>query len=111
MLNHPTLQSLKSMRLEGMAQAFTEQLELGHSSQLAFEERLALLVDREVTHRENKGFSRRLHTARLKQNATLEDLDFKHPRNLDAAMVRSLAGCGWIRQAPSRPAASAALIA
>ena len=98
MLIHPTLQTLRNMKLEGMAQALQEQLELGQAKELAFEERLGLLVDREATHRDNKGFSRRLLRARLKQNAALEDVDYKHPRGLDAALVRSLAAGEWIKE-------------
>ena len=98
MLTHPTLQSLKSMKLEGMAQALQEQLDSGQVKELAFEERLGLLVDREATHRDNKGFNRRLTRAKLKQNASLEDLDYSHPRKLDAVLVRSLAACDWVRE-------------
>lgn len=65
MLNHPTLNTLKTMKLEGMAQAFSEQLELGHATELSFEARLALLIDRETSHREDKRFSRRLKNAKL----------------------------------------------
>jgi Rad3-related DNA helicase len=86
------------MKLEGMAQALHEQLETGQAKGLAFEERLALLVDREALHRDNRGFARRLQKAKLKQNAALEDLDYKHPRNLDAALVRSLTSCEWVRE-------------
>ena len=60
MLTHPTLQILKTMKLEGMAQALQGQLDLGQAKELGFEKRLGLLVDREATHRENKGFARRL---------------------------------------------------
>jgi DNA replication protein DnaC len=98
MLRHPTLQTLKTMKLEGMAQALQEQLEFGQAKELGFEERLGLLVDREATHRENKGFTRRLRNAKLKQNASLEDLDYSHPRKLDAGLVRSLASCDWVRE-------------
>jgi DNA replication protein DnaC len=98
MLTHPTLNGLRSMKLEGMATALQEQFELGSAKNLGFEERLALLVDREIVHRDNKGFSRRLQRARLKQNAALEDVDFKHPRGLDAAMLRGLGTCEWVRE-------------
>lgn len=96
MLTHPTLQHLRAMKLDGMAQAFQEQLELNNVKDLVFEERLALLIDREMVTRDNRGFARRLRNARLKQQATLEDLDYKHPRNLDAKLVRSLSGCDWV---------------
>lgn len=111
MLNHPSLQHLRAMKLQvsgiaaiacgdpldGMAQAFQEQLELNNVKDLIFEERLALLIDREMLTRDNRSFTRRVRNARLKQQATLEDLDYRHPRNLDASLVRSLAGCEWVR--------------
>jgi len=98
MLNGPTLQRLRAMKLDGMAQALQEQLELNNVKDSAFEERLAMLVDREAVLRDNKGFARRVRNAKLKQQATLEDLDYKHPRNLDAALVRSLSGGEWLRE-------------
>ena len=98
MLLHPTLQSLRGMKLDGMAQALQEQLELGHGKELEFEERFALLVDREVIHRQNKGFDRRLRNAKLKHNASLEDIDYKYPRKLEGSLVRSLASCDWVRE-------------
>jgi DNA replication protein DnaC len=107
MLIHPTLQKLRSMHLHGMAQALQEQLESSSTQTLAFDERLGLLVDREQLHRENKGFERRLAYAKLKQRASIEDLDLKHsrsrtaappmPRNLDASLVRSLASGEWVK--------------
>lgn len=97
MLNHPTLQQLKAMKLDGMAQALQEQMELNNVKELSFEERLGLLIDREMLTRDNRSFARRLRNAKLKQQATLEDLDYKHPRNLDAKLVRSLANCEWVK--------------
>lgn len=98
MLNHPTLHQLRAMKLDGMAQAFQEQLELGNHKDLPFEERFGLLVDREILIRDNRGLARRLRNAKLKQQATLEDIDYKHPRNLDGKMVRSLASCEWLTE-------------
>ena len=97
MLNHPSLDKLRRMKLEGMAQAFEEQLAMSSSQELAFEERLGLLVDREMTHRDNRRFSRRLKNAKLKQPASLEDIDFKHPRHLDPSLLQSLSSCQWIK--------------
>jgi DNA replication protein DnaC len=97
MLNHPSLDKLRHMKLDGMAQAFQEQLELKSSQELSFEERLGLLIDREMTHRDNRRFDRRLKNAKLKQPASLEDIDFKHPRNLDSSLLQSLSSCQWIK--------------
>jgi DNA replication protein DnaC len=64
---------------------------------LSFEERLAWLVDRHWIWRENQALTRRLKNARLKdRQAALEDIDFRHPRGLDRAQVRSLSTCDWV---------------
>jgi DNA replication protein DnaC len=97
MLNHPTLQHLRAMKLDGMAQAFQEQLELNNARDLSFEERLGLLVDRELTTRDNRSLARRLKNAKLKQQASLEDLDARHPRGLDNNLLLSLAACSWLK--------------
>lgn len=96
MLTQPSIQQLKALKLDGMAQALQEQLELGQARELSFDERLGLLIDREVSARDNKTFKRRLANARLKQPATLEDVDHQHPRGLDARLLRSLADGSWI---------------
>ena len=62
------------------------------------EERLSLLVDREVAHRDGRGLQRRLLAARLKVAATLQDVDTRHPRGLDAKLLRSLGGGSWIAE-------------
>jgi DNA replication protein DnaC len=98
MLTHPTLEKLRSIRLFGMASALQEQLELKNADELCFEERLGLLVDRELTNRENKRFSSQLKKAQLRQRATLEDLDYSHPRGLDKSLIRSLASCQWLKE-------------
>ena len=100
MLTHPIHHKLRSMHLHGMAQALQEQLESGNAQmqKMIFEERLGLMIDREQLHRENKGFERRLAYAKLKQRATLEDLDYAHSRNLDASLVRSLAEGDWLKE-------------
>jgi DNA replication protein DnaC len=97
MLTHPTLDKLRNMKLDGMAIALQEQLELSSSQDLSFEERLGLLIDREATFRDNRSFERRLKTAKLKQSATLEDIDFKHPRGLDRSVIQNLANCNWVK--------------
>jgi DNA replication protein DnaC len=96
MLTHPTLDKLRTMKLDGMAIALQEQLELP-SNDLGFEERLGLLIDREMSFRDERSFARRLKYAKLKQSATPEDIDFKHPRGLDRGAFQSLTGCAWIK--------------
>lgn len=96
MLTNPTIDRLRTLGLTGMARAFVEQLERADFHALAFEERLGLLVDREVTDRENRRLERNLKTAKLRDPACIEDLDFHHPRGLDRALVLSLADGQWV---------------
>ena len=96
MLTHPTLDKLRTLKCPGMAAALTEQMALPDIDALSFEERLGLLVDRELTERNNRRTSNRLRRARLKHQATIENIDYRHPRGLDKALVQSLATCQWV---------------
>lgn len=98
MLNHPTLDKLHELRFTGMVKALTEQMALPDIDDLSFEERLGLLVDREVTEREDRRLTTRLRQAKLKQNACIEDIDFKQSRGLDKSLILDLAQCRWIKQ-------------
>lgn len=98
MLHHPTLEKLIALRLSGMHKALQEQLTLPEITDLSFEERLALLVDREITEREDRRLQTRLRQARLKQSACLEDLDTRTPRGLDKALITQLATGQWLRE-------------
>jgi DNA replication protein DnaC len=98
MLNHPTLDKLHELRFTGMAKALTEQMALPDIDELSFEERLGLLVDREMTEREDRRLTTRLRQAKLKQNACIEDIDFKQPRGLDKSLILDLAQCQWIKK-------------
>ena len=97
MLNHPTIDKLHELRLLGMAKALKEQNQSPDAyEQLTFEDRLALLVDREQTERDNNRLQLRLKQAKLRLTAAIEDIDFHHPRGLDKSLVLNLAGCRWI---------------
>lgn len=92
-----TIEKLYEMRLRTMASVFKEQLDHPNMNDLNFEERFAMIVDREWTARETKKLNRRLKGARLKQKATIEDIDFRYPRELEKSVVLSLSNCHWIR--------------
>jgi len=98
MLNHPTLDKLQHLKFTGMATALTEQNTLPDIEDLTFEERLGLLVDREITERENRRLTSRLRRARLKHHAAVEDIDYRHPRGLDKSLFRSLTSCQWVKE-------------
>jgi DNA replication protein DnaC len=98
MLTYPTLDKLKAMRFTGMARALEEQMEMAEIDSLSFEERLGLLIDREMTVRENRRLTTRLKKAKLRQNAAIEDIDYRHPRGLDRSLMAKLSSCQWIGQ-------------
>ena len=98
MLNHPTLDKLQGLRFHGMVKALTEQMSLPDIESLSFEERLGLLVDREMTEREDRRLTTRLRQAKLKQKACIEDIDFKSARGLDKSLALDLAQCQWIKK-------------
>ncbi len=98
MLTHPTLDKLQSLRLTGMRQALEEQMHMPDIEELGFEERLGLLVDREYTVRESRRLNTRLGKAKLRHNASLEDIDYRTPRGLDKSLMTKLATGGWLRE-------------
>ncbi len=98
MLLHPTLEKLTTMRFTGMAAALEEQMQMEVPPDMSFEERLGLLLDREQAVRETRRMKTRLRKAKLRQQASVEDIDFRHPRGLDRALVLRLADCNWIKQ-------------
>jgi DNA replication protein DnaC len=98
MLIHPTIDKLNSMRLTGMAKGLRAQLENPEIHNLPFEDRMALIVDMEFMERENRQLATRLKGAKLRQNATLEDLDTKASRNIDRGLLASLSTCNWVKQ-------------
>jgi DNA replication protein DnaC len=99
MLNEQTIDQLRQLKLLGMLDAFEQQLAQPESHELAFEQRVALLVEREVLHRENRRLSRLLKEAKLRVPACVEDIDYRHPRGLEKARMASLAGGEWIARA------------
>lgn len=96
MLIHQTLDQLDQMSLGGMAAALREQLEQSQYLELPFEDRLGLLVDREASWRESRRLTTRLKAARLRHQASVEDIDFRAPRGLDRSVILSLAQAGWV---------------
>src|SRR5258707_2305499 len=97
MLSHPTIENLHTLRLNGMIRGLNDQQEMPGCEDLTFMERFGLLVDREMTERLNARLARRLKSARLRQDASIEDIDFRHPRGLDRNLLMSMASCQWIK--------------
>src|ERR1700739_2334261 len=99
MLTHPTLDQLRALKLDGMAQAFVELEAQEEVRNLTHAEWLALLLDREVANRNTRRFQIRLRAARLPHTqAAIGDVDYRAPRRLDKALFQQLATCRWIAE-------------
>jgi DNA replication protein DnaC len=99
MLTHHTLATLREMKLLGMAQAFEEQQLQPTALSLNFEERFGLLVDCELTERNNKRQAKLIKQAKLKQAAAcLENFDARSRPGIDKQLIANLANCNWITQ-------------
>ena len=96
MLIHPTLELLQRLRLLGMYKALQEQLQMPEIDSLRFEERLTLLLERESTERETRRLKTRLKQAKLRENAAIEDIDYRANRGLDKTLMTRLGTCQWI---------------
>lgn len=99
MLTHSTLDQLRELKLDGMADAFVELEAQERAKELNHAEWLALLIDRETANRSSKRLQSRLKAARLRHGqASIEDVDFRTPRKLDKALFQQLSTCRWIAE-------------
>jgi DNA replication protein DnaC len=98
-LTQHTLDKLHDMKLTAMAEAFTQQLAQPDLQDLSFEDRFAMLVDRQWSFKEDRRINRLLKTARLRDSACIENIDFRAPRCLDKSLVLRLTGSDWIKKA------------
>jgi DNA replication protein DnaC len=96
LLTHPTVDLLVKLGFAGMARAFTELQTNKSAADLDHAEWLALLLEREATERSNRQLTARLRHARLRQRATIEDVDYRAPRGLDRALFQKLIAGDWI---------------
>ena len=102
MMLHNTIAQLRTLKLDGLASGLEEQLAQAGMSALSFEERLALLVDRETHHRNDRKLVRLLKQARLKYGqASIEDIDTRPSRGIDRRTVMSLALGDWVESGHS----------
>ncbi|WP_414671546.1 IS21-like element helper ATPase IstB [Escherichia coli] len=98
-MNHQTLQTLRTLKLTGMADGLEQQLsQPGTHGELGFDERLALLVDREQSYRQNNKVARLLKAAKLKLQAQPSEIDYRHPRGLQQSQFADLLSSRWIHQ-------------
>ena len=96
MLNEQTLSTLSALKLFGMAKSFSDKLAHPHSADLSHPEFFGLIVQDEKTYRDNLRLGRLLHNAKLNQPACLEDIDYKHPRDLNKQTLLELSSQDWI---------------
>src|SRR5246127_3174131 len=98
MLQEPMMEKLFAMRLHGMADALKAQQQDPAAGELSFLDRLAILVDHQWNWRQNQALARRLHSAKLRGNACVEDIDYRAARGLDKSVIRALAQeSTWVR--------------
>ncbi|MBI5477631.1 MAG: ATP-binding protein [Deltaproteobacteria bacterium] len=98
MLNEETYNKLIALQLHGLAAAFKAYLDQTHGrDELAFEERFGIFVDREWTERQQRRLANRLKSAKLREPACMEDVNYRHPRGLDRSVMQRLATCGWVK--------------
>ena len=97
MLNQQTLDKLYIMKLLGMADGFKEQLQQPSFQDLSFDQRFGMLVDGQWTWKENKRLKRLLKEAKLKLQASVEDIDYKTSRGIEKSVLINLTSCNWIR--------------
>jgi DNA replication protein DnaC len=98
MLIEPILQQLHQLRLPGMAAALEQLASSPQHRELAFEERLSLMIQHEVTERDSRRLAQRLRWAKLPQVASLEDLDTRTARGIDPKLIAALTGLNWIKE-------------
>jgi DNA replication protein DnaC len=96
LLTHPTLDQLHQLGLHGMAKAFADIEAGGEAASLGHTEWLALLLEREASLRRDKRLSKRLQYAKLRQQACVEDIDYRTPRGLDRSLLTMLVEGQWI---------------
>jgi DNA replication protein DnaC len=98
-LNQPTIEKLKALRLEGLLAAWAEQQKAPEVNSLGFDERLGMLIDAEWVCRENKRISRSLKEAKLRiTEACVEAIDYPAKRELDRSIIRQLQTCRWVQE-------------
>src|SRR5208337_3941862 len=95
---HQTVEKLRTLRLSGMAWALEAQLAQADIGRLSFDERLAMLIEREEIDRHNAALAQRLRLARLREAACFEDIDYRKPRGLDRALLQTLVAGRWLAE-------------
>jgi DNA replication protein DnaC len=98
LLQHPTFERLRELGLEGMARNLRDLAANPESNALDHIEWLGILLEHEMTMRQQKRFEARARTAKLRHLASVEDVDYRAVRGLDRALFLKLSSCDWIRE-------------
>ncbi len=98
-MNEETIRQLNDMKMYAFARSFSEYLESTESDDLTFEERLSFMVDTEHSDRQERRLNRRLKSAKLREEAWIEDINYRHPRGLDKSVMKRLIQCKWVKNA------------
>jgi IstB-like ATP binding protein len=96
MLVEQTMEKLVSMQLTGMAEELRRWMEQPKEKQITPLDLIGLLADAEWRHRQGRKLTARLRTARFRQDACVEDIDYQHSRGLQKAVMLDLAACRWV---------------
>jgi DNA replication protein DnaC len=97
-LNEETYKQLIELKLYGIAGSFKAYLEQTEKDELTFEERLGIMVDREWTERQERRLKYRIGRAKLREEACVEDINYRHPRGLDRSVMQRLIPCQWVKR-------------
>jgi DNA replication protein DnaC len=98
LLQHPTIDRLRELGLEGMAKNLRDLADNPETKALDHLEWLGILIEHEMTRRQQKRFEARARTAKLRHLASVEDVNYRAARGLDRALFLKLASCDWIRE-------------
>ena len=98
-LRQPNIERMLQLGLSGMAEAMEEQRDIADIDQLGFDDRLAMLLERECQHRDNRSYLGHLRQAQLRVRADIQDVDCSAGRGIARTTLTQLAAGGWIRQA------------
>ena len=97
MLSEETHKKLMDMKMWGLANTFSEYLEQTEKDDLSFEERFGMMVDREWTERQERKLKLRLSRAKLREQACMEDINYRHSRGLDKSVMQRLSSGKWLQ--------------
>lgn len=100
MIETNLLTQLRKLRLGAMADALRLQMDqVSTYEDLAFTERLSLLIDHEMLNRDQNKQARLIRLARFKLMASIPDIDYQHRRNIKKSQIAQLAQTDWLDKA------------